>query len=269
MLDQHERPSSPIGVFEIPAGFIREIPAEDENEDSKLVLYNTVTLKEMTGHEEDIFSNDKIPFVDRIHMIISRCITRMDSDDGSFIEDVAMFRNMPHFLLTSDNLVLFIRLRQITVGNKYAFDVRCPECKVEQPKVVDLSKLETKSIKGDPFKRVREIHTKSGKIVTWEMMTGKIDKENANEKIKISSKEKATQILLNRVRTIDGKPVDKKTLKDLSFNDREDIRSHFDEEGGVETSMDVTCNSCGCSFEQAIPIGGVGFFTRSEDHPEL
>lgn len=280
MLDEHTAPSSPFGVFEVPGGYIGEVTTgEGDEEVTEKKLFNIFHLKEMTGHEEDILANEQISITERFHKIIGRCIEKVETEDGRHsIIDSQLLQNLPNDLLLSDNIVLILRIRQITVGKTYTFTIRCPECRVAQTKGFDLSNIEVYSVEGNPLERIRRLKLRNGHEVVWEMMSGRDEKEEANEsKVKVTRKSRrggnqknkdrsrATKALMIRLRTVNGKPVNMKEIKDMSFNDREDIRSEFDKEGGIETDFDITCSNCGIEFISELQIGGASFFSRSED----
>jgi len=260
-----EKSKVPFGVFEIPGGFLKAIQGEDEDAEPVIKRFCVVTLKEMTGHEEDILSNDKLTVTERLHKVLGRCITEIATEDGSeCITDKDTLLTLPNKLLMSDIVVLLIRLRQVTVEDLYRFQIRCPGCTVAQMKGINLSTLEVHPVKGDVLSRVRTFMLRDEREAVWEMMTGRHEKEQASKKIKKDARSRATQALMVRVKTIDNEPVTPVMLKDLSQKEREALRREFDQEGGIETSFDVTCNACGIEFVSELEIGGGNFFSHSE-----
>ena len=48
------------------------------------------------------------------------------------------------------------------------------------------------------------------------------------------------------------------------MKERMEIRDQFDDEGGVDTSINVTCTACGIDFITDMEVTGKGFFTLTE-----
>jgi len=71
--------------------------------------------------------------------------------------------------------------------------------------------------------------------------------------------------LFVRLEEVDGEPVTPDQVRRMSMRDRDYLRGQFSRfEGGVETSVEITCKSCGYEFERDIEPGSQGFFSPSE-----
>ena len=260
----------PVIDFEIPGGYITKVRKDDKEE--TVSLYK-VRAREMQGWEEDILSEEDSSIIDRFHRIVGSCLLRLSDDNGNEITDRKVLVGAPDRLLMSDLLVCILKIRQCTVGDDLRWQVNCPNCTTvdatsgkENPTkftaLYSLADLKIDSLEGDRLKRVREFTTPRGNVVTWEMMNGLM--ERSLEKIRAKKKDRATAGLMVRVKTINGVPCTFETLKDLGMQERQRIRKDFENEGGVDTDIDVVCHKCGHKFKTSLEITGGNFFGLSE-----
>jgi len=251
-------------VYLVPGGCLA-LEKDEESGDEVQVVYDRVTLREMTGHEEDILSNDNMDINERMYKILGRCIEQLESSEtGQVVTDKKRLAESVNNMLMSDNITLLLRLRQVSIGDKVTFRIRCPECKTSQSKVFDLRKIEHVPMKGDKKTRLREYKTKNGNLIQWQMVDGAKQKSiDASQEQKFK-RDRATKALMRRVQTINGEPVTLANLKDLPMKERMEIRRQFDDEGGVDTTINVTCTACGVDFITDMEVTGKGFFTPSE-----
>lgn len=273
MIETFEDPKVPQDTFEVPGGYIKEMSVRDVETDeisTEKVRFDWVTLREMRGHEEDILADDKKPFVERIHKIISRCIVGLEAkdDEGNTvhrIEEKAELARSINSMLMSDVVVLTLRLRQVSLGDQFSFKIRCPDdqCRSLNTKRFDLSRLEYVPMQGDPLQRLRTYTSREGDNIVWKMISGQ-DERSLQTIVEEAKKDKATTALLARVQTINSEPASPGMVKDLPMFDRAKLRGEFDAEGGVDTEVVMSCSKCGLSFESQIPITGESFFTLSE-----
>ena len=267
--------SSPLGTFEVPGGYLVENEVEDDAGEASLnrKRYNHVTLRELSGKEEDMLTAENISMGDKLFRIIANCIMKLETDEGESIPregNEKLFARLPQLFLFSDIIVLLLRLRQLSIGNLFEFKVRCPEksCKILQSKSFNLEKLVLQPMEGDVFSRIRRFNIRDGREIVWHMVTGKIEREFAKETERDKDKQtKATKTLMMRARTIDGEPVNLDILQDISMLDRMNLRKEFDAEGGIETEFGVTCNTCGIEWTEELQIGGEDFFRPTAEAP--
>lgn len=258
--------TSPVNVYKIPGGYLET--RKDEDGDETVVLYDRVMLREMTGHEEDVLANEQMTMTERLHRILGQCIVELTSSEtGEKITDKKVLVKSIGKMLLSDIVVLLIRLRQVSVGDRISFQVRCPDtnCKTLQAKSFDLRNLEAIPMKGDPKKRLREYKTTRDNIIQWEMVDGAREASfNALHPKKKTKRDRATTALLMRVTTINGEPATIGNLKGLPLAERNEIRNQFDDEGGMDTTFDVVCSGCQMDFISDMEVTGTGFFNPSE-----
>jgi hypothetical protein len=216
----------------------------------------------MTGHEEDILSNDSIEINERLYKILGRCIEQLESTEtGHVITDKKRLTESVNGMLMSDIVVLLLRLRQVSLGDTVSFKIRCPECKTAQSKTFDLRRFEYVPMNGDRMNRLREYKTSRGTLVQWQMMDGAKQRSIDVAQEKKSKRDKATRALMYRLLTVNGAPVTINVLKDLPMKERAEIRDQFDDEGGIDTTINVTCTACGIDFVTDMEVTGKSFFT--------
>lgn len=262
MSDIDEAKSSE-NVYLIPGGYLST--EKDESGEEITVLYDKVTLREMTGHEEDILANDNVDINERMYKILGRCIEQLESTEtGKIITDKKILVQAVNGMLMSDNITLLLRLRQVSLGNKVTFRIRCPECRTSQSKIFDLQKIEYVPMKGDRKSRLREYTTGRGNVIQWQMIDGVRQRSIDSSQEKRYKNDRATRALMRRILTINGEPVTVNNLKDLPIKERIEIRDQFDQEGGIDTAVNVTCTACGINFLTDMEVTGKDFFTPSE-----
>jgi hypothetical protein len=258
-------------AFELPAGYLTKV--KDGDEEREVVLKHAV-VREMTGFEEDLLAEDSTTLTSRFHQIIGACLLSLSDDNGNEITDRKVLNKAPAKMLVSDLTLAMIKIRQASLGDELRFAVTCHECtrpnsktEKEEPttftKIFNLNDLDIASAEGEGVNRVREFQTSRGRKVTWEMMNGLM--EHQLSKVRARKKDRVTEAMLVRVRTIDNEPVTADMLKGLSFIERSEIRDQFDLEGGVETSVQVMCPNCGHEFETPLEMKSSDFFARSEE----
>ncbi len=270
-----EEPKVPNGWFNVPGGLLieEEVKNDDGSDDTVINQYSRVELRELTGHEEDILANTKIGWLERLHRVLGRCIVAVENPKtGKRIEKIEgdrytnqLLSSAPSNMLLSDNTVLLLRLREVSIGDEYIFKIRCPKCTITQTRRVKLSDFKVKETTGDPLSRTRTFEARNNVEVVWEMATGNTQLVYSTQKKKHDN-DRATQALMMRVKSIGGKPATKETLKDLSMLERQRLRRQIDgSEGGIDTSFDTSCTNCGIDFETDMQVGGEDFFTPLEE----
>lgn len=226
--------------------------------------YYIASLREMTGHEEDILVDAKSPFYRRMTKIMANCMERIGDGDGNWITEKAKMLMVVDNLTAVDRAQIMFWLRRISVpnGNIFTFTMNCPSCGNKFRHSVDLSDLKEVPMK-DPSKRVYEVTLPSGKIARCHIMLGK-NEAAAAEAVRQTKDVFSAQILA-RVDEIDGKPATMYSVKDLSFRDRHHLRRTFEEmEGSIDTEFEIVCDRCGTQFDADIDVSSKDFFFPSE-----
>lgn len=171
---------------------------------------------------------------------------------------------------TGDRLFTILRIRAATFGEDYAFDVRCTErsCGERIKWVLKLCDLPVKplpeaareALRGDRILTT----TLKGKQVRFRLITG-ADEEKNRRIIRAQPERLYLAALAARVVSIEGvADVDRmRWLEDLDLADTALLREKMDEQdGGVETDIEVECPACDTVQEVRLPFGPEFFLPK-------
>jgi hypothetical protein len=258
-----DTPKTSVDEFDLPRGYVH-VTGKGEK-----VLFNRARFKELTGAEEDVITNDKLSFTNKMVQVVRGCTVALIGENGQEVTgEKDLVKAIPKMTIGDLTVALF-RIREMTVGNEYRQIVTCPNenCLTLEEKpfswtaMFNLSEdFPLKPCSGDPHDVVREFITERGTKVTWSFMTGeaRIRYENT-----ATSKDRATAVMMMRARTINDKPATKEVLRSLSMPDRAEIREKMvADEGGIDTSFDAECKNCGHEFKGSI-VSSFDFFFPS------
>ncbi len=236
---------SGIGIFDLPCGYI----------DASGVLHKEIVIREMTGEEEDLLSSTKTKPNKKMNGLMSACIERIGT-----ITDKGKISYIVPNLLIGDRVFIIFAIRRVSVGDEYNVEETCPSCNKLGFYPVDLSALDIIPMP-DPMLRSFTITLASGTTVKFHTPSG-LDEQAASTVG--TDEDQMSRYLIMRLDEIDGKRVDLQKVKKLKFRDRNEIRAAYTKycEGGVDTGMDFTCDSCEHVFKKDLNIDG-GFFFPS------
>ena len=246
-----EDAKSPLSYIKLPFGWL------DEEKDE---LFNEVTLNEITGVEEDILTSRQTPLTQRVNLLLTNCIKSLHGDKSRIISDKREIASVVRALPSADRTFLVFSLRRFSLGDGFTFSVDCENCTRNLKKAVDLSQLEVAAAP-DPRKKTFTLTLPSGKTATWKVATGTEEEKLAKLVLSRQDKDFMTQTILMRLLDLGGKPPQYLEVRSLNIRDRNALRQDFeDKEGGIETSVQVSCENCGNLFDTSIGIGQEGFF---------
>ena len=238
-------PKVGIGAGTLPCGYLT-----DGGE-----LVREVVVREITGAEEDMLASPKIKDHRKMGELIARCTVSV----GTVQDRDEVSRIIPK-LLVGDRVYLFLLIRRVTLGDEYPFRSKCPECDYEGSFNIDLSGLDVKAM-DNPTQRNIELTTPRGRKVIMSPMDGVREERLSTFK---NDNDKATLALASRVTQIDGKPATLGDLKLLPLSERNFLREQYQSlEGGVDTTVDVTCPECHAEFKNELDITQRAFFFPS------
>jgi hypothetical protein len=243
-------------AVELPCGYL----------DSSGIVHRDLVVGEMTGYEEDLLAG-KGPILPRLNQIIMNCTRRI----GGF-EDRSQIGAAVNGLTASDRMVAFLAIRRVSLGDFYDVKVQCPnpDCREDMRYALNLADVEIHAME-DPTQRVFEHTLKSGRVVSWHIMSS-TDEEWLTTKTKKSKDDVLTLGIMARVDEINGVPINREKdivgamalLKALPTRDRNDIRSLFEKhEGHVDTNVDFSCPSCEHEWKAELNLGQPSFFFPS------
>lgn len=247
-VNQMETPKGTNGVFELPCGYLD--PRTQE-------LMTEVQVREITGNEEDMLASQQIPSPVKITQLLAGCVSRIGP-----VTDKGLIAGMVQGLTVGDRVFLIFAIRRVTLGDELPVREKCPECGTTTLFMVDLAdELQPRPMK-DPMKRVYDVELPSGTTARFRVSTGQ-DEANLSKLTK-RQKHKAdalSQALLMRLELLGGEKPTLKMVKSLGMRDRHYLREQFQEvEGGVDTSLELECPSCGHEWEKDLDLSAANFF---------
>jgi endogenous inhibitor of DNA gyrase (YacG/DUF329 family) len=267
------------GIFNIVGGYL----------DDDGVVHTEVQLRAMTGHEEDLLSNDAVPFFSRMTGVLSQCCERF----GMFTEKpqiIKAIRGLP----AGSRQHLLICLRRVshwrTTKDIYDMKVECPKCGHDSDFKIDLSDLEPYEMEDPTVRTFDGKLPETGFDYSWRVTSFDQDQIlSAVIQNDMAQHEMFTWSILIRLTMLNGMKVDvrpsevidpdkgkmlknparrvaeiRQTIKNLPVNDRQHLRDEFmKHEPGIETDIDFECPKCKKPFVGRLDLGQRSFFFPS------
>lgn len=224
-------------VFDLPTGWLGP-----EGE-----IHKRVEMREMTGYEEDVIGDDRLPYTVRMNRILAGCTVKLGP-----VTDKPQLEKIMDELTSVDRMKMLIMIRVASVPEPYEFEVPCPSCDKKGTHQLDLLTIQFEGLK-DPKLREYEMNLPSGKKATCRVLTGELEN-------RISELDRADimsgAILLRVAKLGDISQLTMDDVKKLPLKDRTALRKKFDEvEGGFEREIQVTCKNCRKEFETQLDLG--------------
>ena len=265
------------GIYRLVGGYL--------DRDNK--LHSDVELRAMSGDEEDLLGNDRMPFILTMNSIMGSCVQRL----GDFTDEATIRRainDMPSGTRTDLMIYLRVTSHWKSVKDEYEMELRCPArdtCGQEASHKINLLTLARFHAKNkDKMEHITELADANVKS-TWRVLTGDYDlildvladsTENKKDSLSwailvrllflgdqrvdlnitdfLTRDRRKSKLSKNALRWL-------KIVKALSVHDRDTLRADFlDEEPGVDTDLTFTCPHCGLDFEGRLRVGQPAFF---------
>lgn len=207
-------------------------------------------LREMTGTEEELLTNQKLlKNGEAINQLLRNCLVRLG--DTTEVTPTAVLD-----LLAGDRLFILVKLRQISLGDALTVTLTCPNpnCRANSMATINLDDLPV-----TPYSSEREFSCTlpgSGQTVRFVHLDGHKEK-------RLAALPEATisQAMLIRILDIDGAAPNKKTLCEMSLKDRQALRqAMLAVDGGIDTVIESTCESCGAPVRTRVEADPHFFF---------
>lgn len=229
----------------------------------KDTVYDLVEMREITGLEEDYLAEKKGSVTSKISKVLASCIKRLKSSskEDAIIEDSIDISRAVNDMAVGDRIYLFIRLRVLSLGEKFNMEFVAPSDGTIFKGMINLNDLEIKTLE-DKSKRTHSFTTPKGKEVVIRLAVGKDE-----EKLDAigNSKFRATMALMQRLVTINNVAPTIETLQKLSLSERNFIREQLDKfDAGVDTTVIAIDPNTQKEFEAELGIGQKDFFFPSE-----
>lgn len=247
-LTQMETPKSAAGVFELPCGIYDE---------RTQTLLREVQVREITGHEEDMLASTQIAAPQKISALLSGCVMRVGSET-----DRNKIGRMIMGMTVGDRVFLIFAIRRVTLGDELPVREKCPQCNTTTLFMVDLAKDMQSRPMPDPTKRVFDVTLPSGVQVRFRVSTGE-DEARLAKLVKRNKQapDALSLSLLMRLELLGDEKPSLEMVKSLGMRDRNFLRDKFQEvEGGVDTTLELECPSCGNEWEKDLDLGAASFF---------
>lgn len=175
-------------------------------------------------------------------------------------------------VLRADRFYAFLMLRVESRGAIYEFRTTCDSQGCQRPidMALDLSELPVRKFEPDQLGRIRtdtpfQATTLSGVRVQFRMLTGADERRIATLP---SSHNQTALMLAMRIVEVDGvgrhPGAIGKWVEELDGLEADDLRDRIDaEEAGVDTTFDISCDTCGNVMRRLfLPIEASFFFVR-------
>lgn len=199
-------------------------------------------IREMTGVEEDLLTNEKLMRTgNAINQILLNCLVSLNQNRDPQMADVLD-------LLAGDRLFLLVKLREVSLGETLDLTLKCTNRACGHPNFasVNLTCLAVTS-----YGEARELTVTlpgSGKEVVYNHLDGHGEKRLAS-----MNNPDATALMLLRIISIEGKPPNKKALRNMSIRDRQHLRAEMQKtDGGPDTIVTLECDGCGALLQTRI-----------------
>jgi hypothetical protein len=242
--------------WEVPVEAI-PLPSRGSIYDPDSLLHNTETLKikSMTAHEEDILASPAFHKEGTVMShLISSCLVdkQIDPDD----------------MILGDRISLMVGIRVTGYGPIYNASAPCSNCGTVNKFEADLSTLGINRLKIKPVQEGRNefefVLPVTKKKVTFKYLTGRDERNRAqtakNRARVLGSKieNNVTSYLENVILSVDGvtDPLKiKHFIKNMPAFDSRKIRNFIlSNEPGIDMTHKMTCQNCGTQNDVSLPI---------------
>lgn len=227
------------------------------------VRITQISLREITGKEEEILLSRRFDFADKFVKTIASCITEIKAEkkDGTPVSITLDFaEEIVKGLAPLDKTHLYIVLRVISLGEEYEFEYTCsnPDCQSRNRVTVNL----LEDVRFVPPKEIMyqyDLTLPSGKKASCRIPLGRFS--DALSRITANDPMVLTKVLMARLVSLDGKDVTLQEVQSLSLKDRNYLFQVFDEkEGVVESDIEVVCPKCTTRELITIDFSQISFF---------
>jgi|TARA_Y100000114_G_C11762394_1_gene330590 hypothetical protein len=242
--------------WEVPVEAI-PLPSRGSLYNPDSVLYNreTLKIKSMTAHEEDILAS---PAFHKEGTVISQLIKSCLVDKSINPED----------LILGDRISLMVGIRVTGYGPSYKASSSCPNCGHNNKFEADLSSLEINRLKIEPtapgtndFEYILPVTKKK---VTFKYLTGGeerrrgIESKNKTKALGSKIENNITSYLESTITSVDGirdRLKIKHFIKNMPAFDSKKLRAFIVEnEPGINMKHSMTCQNCGTVSDISLPI---------------
>jgi hypothetical protein len=213
-----------------------------------------IVVRAMTTNEEAMMSGATKDNIDNsINQLIKNCIVSgWDAPMGA--------------MASADRLYTLHRIRVVTYGGEYQFEVDCPKCEFESKYTIDLNLLPVTYLEDGDVEPYYVSLPVCKKRIGWRFLRGDDEHEARVYERKIKSRGKTGDPslvfqLARRIVSVDGKEDWKfnaliKFVNEMHSRDMLYWRKSVNEQSvGLDMEIEVTCRSCGKNHVIDLPLG--------------
>lgn len=225
-------------------------------------VYDYVTVKELTGKQQNYLMNlelvtDSLGHIPKLISDLTEDYqTRGGKPSGVSSEEAVWM------LPTEDIEFLLVKIREETYGKMFSLKVMCPACDKIQEKSIDLSTLETRSLKNKKKRTTVIKLPKSQKDATLKMLYLK-DLMDINQLTKESKDEFYTRTLATSIEKLNDSKATLEDIENLPLTDLQLVEKELEKlRGYVDNLLQHECDKCKHNFETPLPVADPTFFAR-------
>ncbi len=170
-------------------------------------------------------------------------------------------------VLYCDRYYVLFQVSGLTFGDAYPFDAQCtnPRCMEMVPWEVKLNDLPVKPLPDASRAVIQggknrfETTTLGGLKVAFQLMDGVAEQKLATA-LRQKPKEQFVLAAAHRILQVEGVHANDLLtfVGDMELEELHDLGEKMDlADGGIETTLLLTCGKCGWQFEQELPLGGL------------
>lgn len=196
----------------------------------------TVELRELTGHEEEILSDERqMRDGTGIDRVLRNCMARLDENEDVKESDVRQ-------MLSGDRIAALVHIRQITFGDDLDMKVTCPNPTCGHENAVHASLADADRTEYHADREHTFVLPGCGQTVVFGLSTG----EHEARVLKLGENANLHSLLLMRIASVDGKPPARNVVRDWSASDLRALRAKMASvDGGIDTTVKAVCSKCG------------------------
>jgi len=253
-------------TYELPCGFL-------VTDGEAKHLYTHVMIREMTGVEEDLLTDEKkIITGQAFHDILAACCTLINPESGKKLQ---LTPERVLDMALGDSMFSLVKLREVSHSSMFKFALKCRNkfCQKTNNFEVDLAQLPVKKM-SDPLIRSHifsfpDDEAKDGETaITFKIADGHTEQkmkylldQHPNEKMTVNLAARTVSINTGKDKEPRFFPYLKRLPKRIRLAY---FRAAEKVEGGIDLSMDKqtinTCKYCDTKFTEDIPLDDPNFF---------
>lgn len=223
-------------------------------------------VRGLTVHEAEMLADRKAARAGEVVSNILSAVWGGMTNAGPY--EIADGNSIPWgSLLVADRFYCVMMVRVATYGSDFEFKLPCSNCQEPINWCVDLQELPVREVpeeslvtfsKGNRFST--DLH---GTKVWFRLVDGAL--EAKLQRAMKGTKNRMTVLLSNRILEVEGVKNKVRWIRDLPMASGLALLDAFDEaDGGIDTDIEIECDSCGAILPVALPFDRAEFWLPSK-----